>query len=103
MLRKLMPNVFRPAFWGQIFQELIIVWRLLRDSRVSWKAKILPVLGIIYLVMPVDLVPGFIPVLGQLDDLAILMLVSRAFVRLVPDEIVAEYERKRDTQMKHLG
>jgi uncharacterized membrane protein YkvA (DUF1232 family) len=103
MLRKLIPNVFRPAFWGQITQEMLIVWRLLRDQRVSWGAKILPILGIIYLVVPVDLVPGFIPVLGQLDDLAILMLVSRAFVHLVPKDIVAEYERQRDTQMKHLG
>ncbi len=38
------------------------------------------VLGIVYVVSPVDLIPDFIPVLGQLDDIAALALVARAML-----------------------
>jgi uncharacterized membrane protein YkvA (DUF1232 family) len=44
-----------------------------------------------YLIFPVDLLPDFIPVLGQLDDLAILALGIKIFIELSPKDIVREY------------
>ena len=44
-----------------------------------------------YLIFPVDLLPDFIPVLGQLDDLAILALGIKLFIELCPKDIVREY------------
>jgi|GEM_PF-4773831 len=40
--------------------------------------------------MPFDLIPDFIPVLGQLDELVILPVLVYLALKLVPDEIVAE-------------
>jgi uncharacterized membrane protein YkvA (DUF1232 family) len=48
-----------------------------------------------YLIFPVDLLPDFIPVLGQLDDLAILALGIKLFIELSPKDIVREYRGER--------
>lgn len=69
-----------------------LIRRLLADSRVSpWLKGIVPALALAYLLLPWDLVTDFIPVLGQLDDLAVLLLGMQLFIRLVPTEIVQEH------------
>ena len=63
---------------------------LLSDKRVPWYAKaIIPAL-VLYLAMPLDIIPDFIPVIGQLDDLLIAGLAGWAFVKLSPQNVVAE-------------
>ena len=52
---------------------------LLRDDRVPRRAKVVLGLLVPYLLMPFDLVPDFIPVVGQLDDAA-LVAVAIAYV-----------------------
>lgn len=51
-----------------------LLWGLYRDSRVSVIDKALVLATIGYIIMPMDLIPDFIPVLGQLDDLYLLAL-----------------------------
>ena len=46
--------------------------------------KALPVLAAVYVVSPLDFVPDVIPVLGQLDDLGILLIAIEAFLKLCP-------------------
>jgi uncharacterized membrane protein YkvA (DUF1232 family) len=56
--------------------------RLIRDPRVPQRAK-LPILLIVpYLASPLDVIPDFIPVLGQLDDAVLVALVLRRVVRV---------------------
>jgi len=58
---------------------IVLLKRLLRDDRVPRRAKVVLGLLVLYLVMPLDLVPDFIPVAGQLDD-AILVAAGIAYV-----------------------
>jgi uncharacterized membrane protein YkvA (DUF1232 family) len=58
---------------------VVLFKRLLRDDRVPRRAKVVLGLLVLYLVMPLDLVPDFIPVAGQLDD-AVLVAVAIAYV-----------------------
>jgi uncharacterized membrane protein YkvA (DUF1232 family) len=58
---------------------IVLFKRLLRDVRVPRRAKVVLGLLVLYLVMPLDLVPDFIPVAGQLDD-AVLVAVTIAYV-----------------------
>src|SRR5207244_11017311 len=68
-----------------------LVWALLRDSRVPGQQKLI-LAGIgAYLVLPIDLIPDFVPVLGQLDDLAVVLLGLAHFLRGAPQAIVAEH------------
>ncbi|MFN2472153.1 MAG: YkvA family protein [Gaiellaceae bacterium] len=68
----------------------VLVKRLLRDPRVPRRAKLALGALIPYLAVPIDLVPDFIPVLGQLDD-ALLIAAALAYVaRVAGREIVRE-------------
>ena len=59
---------------------IVLVSRLAREPRVPRQRKVL-LLGLVaYLSLPFDLVPDFIPVAGQLDDVIIVALVLRHFV-----------------------
>jgi uncharacterized membrane protein YkvA (DUF1232 family) len=65
--------------------------RLARDRRVPPLRRLsLIVLGA-YLVSPIDLIPDFIPGIGQLDDAAIAAVVLRGVVRSAGPEVVAEH------------
>lgn len=69
-----------------------LYWRLLRDPRVSWVAKLVFLAGIVYTLVPVDLVldlPFVIP--GYLDDIVVFALAAKAFVRLCPPNVVREH------------
>ena len=62
----------------------------MRHADTPWLAKGLLWLAIGYLVMPFDLIPDFIPVLGQLDELVILPALVYLALKLTPYDIVAE-------------
>jgi len=68
-----------------------LLWRLLRDRRVPWWAKALLPALLLYLALPVDLIPDFIPVLGHLDDLLVVLLVVAVLLRAVPPEATEEH------------
>ena len=67
-----------------------LVWGLARDPRVPTQQKL--VLGGIaaYLAFPIDVIPDFIPVLGELDDLAVLIFGLDWFIRNAPADVVEE-------------
>ena len=98
MLDRLLPNFLNPRYWLKVRQEIRLVWALLRDPRVPGYLKLLPALFVVYLLVPFDLIPGFIPIIGQLDDLALLLILLPLFIRLAPDEVVEEYKAEM-----HLG
>ena len=68
-----------------------LIWGLARDERVPVRQKL--VLGGIaaYLAFPIDIIPDFIPVIGELDDLAVLVLGLEWFLRNAPPELVEEH------------
>ena len=94
MFEKALPDIFSTEFWSVLLKELQVVWRIFRDPRVPRNIKILPVLLALYVILPFDLIPGFIPILGQLDDLIIVLFGLRLFVQLSPQDVVAEYKRE---------
>ncbi len=79
-----------------LLQELVrnasLAWRLRLDSRGPLLAKLLPVGTLVYLLSPIDLVPDVVPVLGQLDDLLVIVLGVRAFIALCPPELVQAHQ-----------
>lgn len=65
-----------------------LLGRLLKDARVPTAEKALFVAAIVYVVMPVDLIPDIFPFIGQVDDLyvvalTLLRLVNRTDARIV--------------------
>jgi len=68
--------------------------RLLVDRRVGALPKMALLLPLAYVILPVDL--DFFPIIGQVDDLIVLIVGCRAFIRLCPAEVVEEHVRRID-------
>jgi uncharacterized membrane protein YkvA (DUF1232 family) len=74
----------RPSVMGTVFAELRLAWRLMREPRVPLVAKALPLLAVLYVLSPLDFIPDVVPVLGQMDDVGILILSVKLFLRMCP-------------------
>ena len=68
-----------------------LAWALGRDPRVSRSRRLAVLAGAAYVLSPVDLVPGFIPLAGQLDDL----FVALGAIRLALDGLKPEWRAER--------
>lgn len=78
--------------WARALKrDVIALWIAARDPRVPWHAKALAGAVAAYALSPIDLIPDFIPLLGYLDDLLIVPAGIWLVVRLVPDELMAEF------------
>jgi uncharacterized membrane protein YkvA (DUF1232 family) len=83
--------------FGKILKrELELYQRVLKDSRTPGLAKIFLGLAIGYLLLPFDLIPDFIPVLGQLDDILIVPGLFYLARRLIPKELIEEHRKQMD-------
>lgn len=71
-------------------QKVSFFRRLLADSRVPWPVKAVPLALIVYLAVPFDLIPDFVPVLGYLDDVALVLAAAALVVRFTPRSVVEE-------------
>jgi uncharacterized membrane protein YkvA (DUF1232 family) len=67
---------------GQILRQIKLVWQLMIDPQVSLWVKLIPPIAILYLLSPIDLVPDPILGLGQLDDLAVLLIAVKLFIEM---------------------
>ena len=61
-----------------------------RDPRTPWYAKLLVAGVVAYALSPIDLIPDFVPVLGQLDDLVLVPLGIALAIRMIPPDVLAE-------------
>ena len=93
MQTRIAANRATRAVWllFQLPNLLRLYWRLLTDRRVPLWPKAVLVGSLAYVASPFDLVPDLMPVVGQLDDLTLLVLVGRAFLWWCPADVVAEH------------
>ena len=70
---------------------LILIKRLVMDPRVPRKSKLILGATVVYLVSPVDVVPDFVPGLGQLDDIVIALLALHSILNRVDEAVVVEH------------
>ncbi len=69
-----------------------LILRLVGDKRVNPWLKLIPIAGLVYLISPIDLIPDIaFPIIGELDDAAVLWITNYFFVELCPPEIVNEH------------
>ncbi len=70
---------------------LRLLWGLARDSRVAALDKVLVLAAALYIVSPIDVIPDFIPFLGQVDDLYLLILALQRMVSRAGRAVLADH------------
>lgn len=88
--------------WKQKIQnlktEVHALYLASKDPRVPWYAKAFMALIIGYAMCPIDLIPDFIPVLGQLDDFIIVPAGIAFVIKMIPKNIMEECRQKARDQ-----
>jgi len=78
------------AIVGFIPDCIVLFKNLVKDEEVPSRYKLTLILLVAYLVSPIDIIPDFIPVLGQLDDAAIVGLALRYILKGAGPELLAK-------------
>lgn len=91
-----MPTLREKA--GRVVRQCAVLARAMRHARTPWYAKVAGTLTLLYALSPIDLIPDFVPVLGQLDDLVLVPLGIWATVRMIPKDVWAECEAQVESE-----
>ena len=75
---------------AQLKAEFEFYRHLQKHPQTPKLAKALLWLAVGYLLMPFDLIPDFLPVIGQLDELVIIPLLLYWAIKLTPQAVIAE-------------
>lgn len=76
------------SFVTKFKQELAVYRLVLKHPQTPWPAKLLLGLAVAYLLMPFDLIPDFIPLIGQLDDLLIIPVLLYLALLFIPKALI---------------
>ncbi len=90
------------AIAGLVPDCVVLFRNLLRDKRVSLRHKLLLGVLIGYLLSPIDLIPDFIPIAGQLDDAIVVALILRTILKGTGSEIVKENWRGPERTLRSI-
>lgn len=95
-------RLVRMANAARLATYLIALWKLFKHPQTPRAAKIAAVVVLAYVVSPIDLIPDFIPLLGQLDDLVIVPLGIALVTRLTPKPLWEARMREAEASREKL-
>ncbi len=82
-----LPKEANEGFFKELINNIKLIIRLLKDKRVNFWLKFLPVGALIYLVFPMDVLP-----INPLDDAVVVWLGGYLFIELCPQDVVQEHK-----------
>lgn len=80
----------------RLLSKLVKVMRFFKDSSVPWYKKLFLAFPLIYLIIPYDFIGDFIPGLGQVDDIAV-FIVMWPFLRNMMDKYSGDNNKEEET------
>jgi uncharacterized membrane protein YkvA (DUF1232 family) len=78
---------------GRLFKQFRTLLRALVHPGVPWYAKLACACATLYVVSPIQLIPNFIPVIGQLDDVLVIGMSLRLLKRSISPTVLDECQR----------
>lgn len=88
-------DVLKSTWWKETLLALpriaMLIPKLMKDKRVPARTKAALAGLAVYLISPWDLIPDFIPGLGQLDDAVVALLFVDGILNHVDDEVLVEH------------
>lgn len=95
-------RLFRAANTARLATWLIALWKLFKHPQTPRSAKLVAILVLGYALSPIDLIPDFIPVLGQLDDIVLIPLGVALAIKLTPPALWEARMREAETSRERL-
>jgi uncharacterized membrane protein YkvA (DUF1232 family) len=83
-----------------VARQARLAWRLFWDRRVPLWTKLIPPVALGYVLFPLDIIPDVVPALGQLDDVAVVLIGVKLFIELSPPDVVHEHLRALGARIK---
>jgi uncharacterized membrane protein YkvA (DUF1232 family) len=77
-------------------KEAHVFYFVFKHPRTRWYTRLLAVCTAGYLFSPIQLIPSFIPVIGLLDDVAVLFLGAKLLKKITPPDVLAECRQLAD-------
>jgi uncharacterized membrane protein YkvA (DUF1232 family) len=75
----------KPGLLRGLLTQARLALRLMREPAVPAVTKAVLAGAAVYLIWPIDFLPDILPVLGQLDDLGVVLAALELFLRMCPD------------------
>ena len=75
---------------NQLFKQFRILTRALVHPDVPWYAKLVCGCSVLYVASPIQLIPNFIPIIGQMDDFLVISLSLKLLKRSIPQAVLDE-------------
>lgn len=79
---------------SNFLQRLNYYFLILFDRQTPWYVKLILAVGLLYIVIPVDILSDTVPLFGWLDDMAIASFIVALALRLVPKEVMDRVRRR---------
>ncbi|MBB6214657.1 uncharacterized membrane protein YkvA (DUF1232 family) [Anaerosolibacter carboniphilus] len=79
-----------------------LVYHLYKASFVTRKQKLLLSTAMGYLISPIELIPGFIPVMGQVDDLIIVLTILKRVLKANKNEMIQDLLLKQGLTLESI-
>lgn len=76
-------------------RRLALYWKILWDRQTPIHIKLILALGLLYLIIPMDLITDTIPVLGLLDDVTVASALIALALRLMPSAPKPEDKKRK--------
>jgi len=74
----------------ELRKEIQVFYFAFKHARVRWYAKLVALGTAAYLLSPIQLIPSFIPVIGLLDDLLVVLVRIKLLRKLIPADVFVE-------------
>ena len=87
----------------QLPQFLALLWGLIRDPRVAMMDKVLVAGAIAYIVTPMDFIPDFIPFLGEVDDVYLLVMALKRLLGNAGRKVLLSHWRGEPEMLRTLN
>ena len=72
----------------------MVAWHAWRHPDLGWPGRLMLAAMALYLISPVDLIPDGIPVLGWLDDFALIAFILPQLLKFLPATVLQDARRK---------
>jgi uncharacterized membrane protein YkvA (DUF1232 family) len=79
--------------------KLRLALALVREPRIPLPVRAVPPALVLYLAMPLDVIPDFIPVIGHLDDVLVLLLGIALLLRFTPRTVLEEHIARLEAEV----